>query len=172
MNGADGCPVFCIKPSPWHKKHASHRDANSPAIQRVAGIARHQHGIYAEGGCRTEDGTDVCRIADTMKDDNSMRVPTDFLWWKSLWTPHGTKHAARQGVARKLRQEFTTAGIDGHIGRTSFNYTMGIALDMLAFTEQRDWFEACIKRHANHFRAFGNEETLGRLESVAQLSLR
>ena len=49
MNGADGCPVFCIKPSPRHKKHASHRDTNSSAIQRVAGIACHQHGIYAEG---------------------------------------------------------------------------------------------------------------------------
>ena len=43
---------------------------------------------------------------------------------------------------------------------------------MLLFTEQGDWLETCIQSDIDDFRAFGNEESFLRLESVAQLGFR
>ena len=87
-----------------------------------------------------------------------------------LGAAHGAEHAARQRVARQLRQQVAVARVDGYVARAADDVG-SVARQMTALAQQRYGLEASVKRHADDLRAFGYEESCLVLHVAAKLCL-
>ena len=156
------------RPSPRHEKHTAHRHAHRTAIERVAGRARKHHGIDAQSGGRTEDRADVGSVGHPVDHTHARRIAHHFRHRRFGTAAHGTKHTAREGVARELRQEFARTGIDGNVSATA-EHIGCITREMPLLAEQREGFVARIERHVDHLRTFGDEHAPRGIDFAAQL---
>ena len=83
---------------------------------------------------------------------------------------HGTQHSTGERVAGELAQHLAAACIYGLV--THLLHNVGcVTLDVLALTQQRHRFVACLHCHSDDLGALGYEDSLLGLQPVAQLRL-
>lgn len=132
MEGGDGV----VYPCPRHKEHCAHRHADCPAVERVAGIGGEQYGIYAQCGCRAEDGADIGGVHHVINHRHACGFFCDCFCFGNDGAPHGAKHTAGECVASEGAQRLPVAGEDGSVRWESVNDVAGIAGDMSSLAKQ------------------------------------
>ena len=110
---------------PGNQEDRAHRNAHSPAVERIAAGGRNQNGVYPQCGCRTEDSTHVRMVHDALQHRDTACLRKQIGWIGQLGTPHGAEHAPCEGEARQTFEHFPCTGEHGDaaaiFSRTGFD---------------------------------------------------
>ena len=165
---------------PRDEKDATHGDADGTTVIGVAAGGCDQHSIDAKGGSGTEDGTYVGGVDNAVHDADSSSRGDDLLNWTGLWTSHGAKHAAGEGVACERSEHLAAAGVDrdslGTVGPHgesigALDDVGGIASDVTLFAEESEGLVTSVEGYVDDLGALGNEDALLGVKAIAELSL-
>ena len=155
---------------PRHLEHRAHADADGTAAERVAAGRREQHRVHAQCGGPAEDGPDVGGIHDALQHRDAAGVSAQCLDAARLRTAHGAEHTPGQRVAGQGLQYTAVRGVDGGV-RAAGQHARGGAVDLAALHQKGERFAPGVQRRADDLGAFGDEDTLFRLQLIAQLGL-
>ena len=162
----------CGQVRPRHLKHRAHAHAHGAAVERVAARRREQHGVHTKRCRRAEDRADVRRVHHVFQHGHTCGISAQGRHIRQRRAAHGAEHAAREMKARQLREHIEPGRIDRDIVRTARQNLARLAVHMAALHQKRHRHAPRVKRAADHKRALGDEEGVGRVGAVDELVFR
>ena len=156
---------------PRHLKYGAHAYPHRAAAQRVAAVGGNEHGIHVQRGSAAEDSAHVGGIYDTLQHSHPAGVGAHLLHRAGCRAAEGTQHATGQRKAGELCQQLPVGGVHRHIAAAGQDLLCR-AGDLPALHQQGKGLVSGVQRPGDHLGAFGDKNTLFRLQPVAQLRLR
>ena len=162
----------CGQVRPRHLKDRPHAHAHGAAVERVAARRREQHGVHAERRRRSEDGADVRRVHHVFQHGHTCGISAQGRHIRQRRAAHGAEHTAREMKARQLREHIEPGRIDRDVLGAARQDLARLAVHMAALHQKRHRHAPRVERAADHERAFGDEEGVGRIGAVDELVFR
>lgn len=158
-----------VKIRPRDLKDGPHTDADTAAVEGVAGCGGEQERVKAQCCGVSEDRADVGLVHYILQNDYARCVFKQGIGGGKRFSLHSAQHTLCEFKACKLGERFAGCGIDGRAFARGDDVGC-LTVEVLLLAQQGGGGIACGKCAAYDLGAFGDEQTLG-LRLVPALEL-